>query len=201
MKSVNQTAWVFGCIARIILWGFCCVVALALLYVYGSFTLAGHIQDCMSSTAREAPGTSSLERAQRLVSCVNRQSGAEKVLFRGVTKAVASLRNAPCGYIGTWLATRKDGTSYKVDLKEDGSFLAEPYHNARGRTETVTGSWGVDRNRMVWLYDLGMTWPPDVNPIVDESSQGFTLIERDGVKTRYVPFEGGQVEGCEKGGR
>lgn len=191
----------FGCTARIILWGFCCVVASVLLYVYGSIRLAGHVQDCMASTAREGPGSSSLEQAQRMVGCVNRQSGAESVLFRGVTRAVSSLGHAPCRYIGTWLASRKDGTSYKVDLKEDGSFLAAPYHDARGRTETITGTWGVDRSRMVWLYDLGMTWPPDVNPIVEESSRGFTLIEHDGVKTRYVPLGGAEVEGCEQEGR
>ena len=191
----------FGWTTRIFLWSLCSVVALALLYVYGTFTLAGHLQDCMSSTAREARSISSLEHAQRIVSCVDRQSGAEKVLFRGEMRAVESLRNAPCRYIGTWLATRKDGTSYKVDLKEGGSFLAEPYHSARGRTETVTGSWGVDGNRMVWLYDIGMIWPPDINPIEDESSQGFTLVEHDGVKTRYVPFESEQIEGCEEGAR
>jgi hypothetical protein len=199
--SANSILRVFGWTARIVLWGFCCVVALAMLYIYGRFTLAEHLQDCMDSTARAGPRIASLESAQRIVSCVDRHSGAEKVLFRRERKAVASLRNAPCRYIGIWLATRKDGTSYKVDLKKDGSFLAEPYNNARGRTKTVTGSWGVDGKNMVWLYDLGMTWPPDVNPMKDESSQGFTLIEHDGVKTRYAPFEGAQVGVCEESGR
>jgi hypothetical protein len=32
---------------------------------------------------------------------------------------------------------------------------------------------------------LPAAWPPASNPVVDESDDGFTLIERDGKRTRY----------------
>ena len=93
------------------------------------------------------------------------------------------------------MSSRKDGATYKVDLNEDGSFLAAPYDNTRRRGAKVTGMWGISGKQMVWLYDIGMTWPPDINPITEASSQGFTLIEMNGSATRYTPVDAGTPAG------
>jgi hypothetical protein len=177
-------------VARFILWCFCSLVAFGLLYIYGTFTLAMHLQDCLVATARAKASHSSLESAQQVVACVDRRAGAEKVLFDRFRDAVGSLGHSPpCQYVGSWMSSRKDGTTYQVDLNEDGSFLAQPYDSPR-RGAGITGVWGVTGKRMVWLYDTGMTWPPDVNPIKEESSKGFTLVEVNGSTSRYTPIEG-----------
>ncbi|MCI0507988.1 MAG: hypothetical protein L0Z73_18030 [Gammaproteobacteria bacterium] len=79
---------------------------------------------------------------------------------------------------------------YQVTLGADGQFLAEPVKTSDRDAIRVTGSWGVvgsgDSQKMVWLYDEGHVWPPDVNPITNPTPDSFVLVEQNGSRTEFI---------------
>jgi hypothetical protein len=135
-------------------------------------------------------------KALDLVACVDQRAGAAEYLaFRGTKKMFLRLPHIPCEYVGTWEAKR-DQSVYHVTLRADGEFVAEPVNVADRGAPTVTGSWSVagkpGKESMVWLYDEGRVWPPDINPVKEPRDDGFTLIEENGSRTDYSRIAAGK---------
>jgi len=115
----------------------------------------------------------------------------------GAGPAAAPVHPVRCPYAGTWNATR-DNMVYEVTLDVNGKFSAEPGDSAPPRSPTITGAWTVAGNVMIWAYDSGPVWPPDINPISAQSDKGFTLTEVNGSTTRYTLIERAASESCVK---
>ena len=95
------------------------------------------------------------------------------------------LRPPRCRYAGTWAASRGNMV-YHVTLEPDGRFLAEPASNTPPGATNIAGAWSLAGDAMVWVYDSGPVWPPDVNLISAATSDAFTLSEVNGTSTRYT---------------
>jgi len=148
---------------------------------YGSFRLSMAVQECLDKPRSER---NALIYSQQLLNCAHAKTGPlEHVILHKTKKIVESLPNAPCQYVGTWKASRP-GAIYSVTLLEDSSFTAEPIQPKH--LDTFTGIWGVNKDNMVWLYDSGQVWPPDINPIKQQSVDAFSLREADGSLTAYA---------------
>jgi hypothetical protein len=114
--------------------------------------------------------------------------------MRSFSKPVSRLPNTPCKYVGTWLATRPQSV-YSISLQDNGEFIAEPAH-AAADAHTYVGSWGFHDGRMIWITE-GI-WPPDVNPIRNESEGAFMLVERDGSQTEFSLFKRLETNECSR---
>lgn len=168
---------------RLVIWGIAAVIAFALLRGYGTLRLAAHLEACLKQPA--PPSTLTLIQAQHLGACLEARSGLlERALLESTNRALKALPNSPPQFIGDWIAARGP-MEYKVELRGDGRFTAEPLRNAPPGAQNVTGHWGVDGDRMIWLYDEGHFWPPQINPIKNTLDESFTLVEVDGSTTRY----------------
>ena len=111
-----------------------------------------------------------------LASCEKKDSPAE-----ARAKLEARMQH-PCLYVGEWRATRP-GADYWITLTDKGRFIAEP----NGPGVRMTGRWGVvDNEKIVWIYDMGGTRPPEVNDIVTVSDDVFDMVEVDKSQTHYV---------------
>ena len=175
-------------LARVIGWTVGAIIIAALLYSYGGFRASQTAERCVEMPARPEWGRPlALAAARQALLCMERNSGAERVLDRAARDIIRALPSTPCRYVGTWAAFRP-GTLYEITLRDDSSFTANPALDsgaASGGTP-LTGAWGVVGDRMVWLYDGRRTWPPDINPIRDTTELGFTLVEVNGSTTRFV---------------
>jgi hypothetical protein len=146
--------------------------------------------DCLDEAASAQKANSALSSVEKYAACVAWVSGG--------TKAVtADGRPARCRYAGVWTSTRGTMT-YEITLEADGKFVGEPGQNVSANAQTVTGAWAVAGNSLVWAYDSGAVWPPDINPIFDESEKAFTLREVNGLATRYTLIERSTAEVCSK---
>ena len=157
-------------------------------YVAGRMLLVTHYAECLGTPVRLLNPTA-MQNAKALVGCVEARSGiVEWLAFRQTKRLFAALPSAPCDYVGTWQASR-DESLYRISLSAAGQFVAEPVRSADSSARNITGSWGVvgpaDRPYMVWLYDEGQVWPPDINTVTDERSDGFSLIEQNGSRTQF----------------
>jgi hypothetical protein len=137
----------------------------------------------IESTAER--GDSALIRTTRLAKCLDEEMGAvERLAFWPTKRMVAALWSTPCRFVATWTTSREKSPDYVVVLKSKHQFTARPAGSNVG--EDITGSWGVHRGRMIWMYDRGPIWPPETNRMIDVSQEGFTLVEADGSRTRYT---------------
>ncbi len=166
-------------------------VAIGIAWVVtGNLRLGHHYIACMELQGR--PGDqkpTAMENARKLVGCVDARAGVVEFLaFRNTKKLFLALPSAPCHYVGTWQAAR-EASLYQITLAVDGQFLAEPIRTPERDARNLTGSWAVigrrDSEKMVWLYDEGRVWPPDVNPVKNARADGFTLMEENGSRTEY----------------
>lgn len=140
--------------------------------------------------------------------CLERKAHNEQYLTRlaaveGYARCVAKNEKRPvagsgtphprCAYAGVWSSKRRD-VEYFLTLNADGSFVAEPGPGTQPHERPVTGAWTVANNKMVWAYDSGPVWPPDINPIFDERASALKLREVDGQTTELIrlPTEGAQ---------
>ena len=156
------------------------IIAVILLK-YGSFRLSMAVQECLEKPRSER---NALIYGQQLLNCAHAKSGPlERVILYKTKKIVSALPNAPCQYVGTWKASRP-GAIYSVTMLDDGSFTAEPIEPKH--LDSMMGSWGVNKDKMIWFYDSGQVWPPDINPIQQQSDDAFTLVEADRSTTSYV---------------
>ena len=133
--------------------------------------------------AAKAVGTP-LVTVDKYAACINRNSAAK-----------TSSPPARCKYAGVWSAARGN-VIHRVTLDVDGKFTAVPGANARADAEEITGAWSIAGRALVWSYDNGWVWPPDVNPISAATDRGFTLTEVDGATTRYTLNSRSKVTVC-----
>lgn len=139
------------------------------------------------------------------VLCLERKAHNEQYLTRiaaveGYARCVAKNEKRPaatgtphprCAYAGVWSSKRRD-VEYFLTLNANGTFVAEPGPGSQPDAQAVTGAWTVANNKMVWAYDSGPVWPPDINPIFDERASALKLREVDGQTTELIrlPTEG-----------
>ena len=105
-------------------------------------------------------------------------------MYAPTKKAIQALPHTPRRYVGVWTASRTD-TVYRVTLRDDSQYMAEPVRDNSPGAQVLTGSWGVYNGKMIWLSDSGRFWPPDINPITNISDTSFSLREANGSSTRY----------------
>lgn len=168
------------------------VVAIGIAWlIAGNLRLGHYYIECMEIRGkRSEANATAMENAQNLVACVDQRAGmVEYLAFRGTKNLFSRLPYAPCEYVGTWEAKR-EASVYQVTLRADGQFLAEPVRTSDRDATKVTGSWSVagrrGKERLVWLYDEGRVWPPDINPVREPRADGFTLMEENGSRTEYT---------------
>jgi len=183
---------------RIVAWTIGLAIIGVMLAGYGNFRLSKHILECMQAAKGSAP--SALAYSQQLVACADKRSGPlERAVLYPRRKAMAALPNVPCRYVGVWTATRPPSarlpaTVYRITLRDDSKFIAEPVQSPD--TQVITGSWGVYQEAMVWFYDQGHVWPPDMNPIRHTNDDAFTLREAEGTLTSYALLTRAASQNC-----
>ena len=171
-------------VVRLIGWS----VALGIIFLLMYKTMFKEQLQRSASCGEEAEAAmaagSPLVAVDKYAACVNRKSAAK-----------ASSTPARCKYAGVWSASRGN-VIHRVTLDVNGKFIAEPGANARAGAEEITGAWGIAGRALVWSYDNGAVWPPDVNPISAATDSGFTLAEVDGATTRYTLISRSMVTAC-----
>lgn len=112
-------------------------------------------------------------------------------------RAVAGTQ--PCYFVGDWTASRNDSV-YKVTLSANGQCLAEPISHGKFNKNAIPCSWKwLAGDKLYWADSDGRTHGrPDVNPVVDRTTRGFTLIEVNGERTRYNRISEAAPENCKK---
>jgi hypothetical protein len=165
---------------RIAGWTLALVIIGAIVLSYGDFKLSHQIEEClMFPTQPRSPNT--LVSTKNLLACTIQKGGfLERLLLYRHLRVISALPNVPCPYVGTWTASRP-GTAYKVTLRDDSQFYAEPMNDPQG--VLISGAWGFYKDSLVWLYD--------------ESDDAFTLVEADGSITRYVLLERKRSTNCQ----
>jgi hypothetical protein len=181
-----------GVIAIVIAWRFA-----------GNVLLVGEMEQCNLRAPASDSNHTAMQSAKAFVACVDQRVGiVEWLAFRPTRKLFSSLPYTPCRYVGTWEASRV-GSIYRVTLGGDGQFAAVPVRTSEPNATNIMGSWSVagtiKNPKMVWLYDQGRIFPPDVNPIQNVRPDGFTLIEVDGSTTEYRRAEAASDEACDAG--
>lgn len=145
---------------------------------------------CLDQASSTQAATSPLAVVEKYAACIAWTAD------RAAAASATPLR-ARCRYAGVWAATRGNMV-YQVTLEVDGKFLAEPGENVPAHEQAVTGAWTVAGNSMVWAYDSGAAWPPDINPISAQTEDAFTLTEVNRATTRYTLIERTKPEACLK---
>lgn len=102
----------------------------------------------------------------------------------------------PCRMVGVW-SSRQDSIMYRIELKDDGSYVIEPNQKGSGDPRGYTGRWAVQGQNMVWRHDQ-YVGDLDVNPILPESDTRFTLIEGNGRRTNYELIRAVSSERCRR---
>lgn len=154
------------------------------IYSVTQHSLAEHIDQCRSF-GNQVKGQTPLQQAQSIGACVEQVSSfPERMMFRSTSNLLHAMPNASCKYVGIWTSTRP-GSVYRFIMGDNGNFRAEAIS---GGQDTSTGSWGVYQNQMVWFYPGKPTpmFPPDINPIVNEEPDRFTLVEQNGMLTQFT---------------
>jgi hypothetical protein len=134
---------------------------------------------CLDLVWTAQPAMTPLAAVEKYSACIAGQSA---------NASPAPAPPARCRYAGVWAAARGNMV-YQVTLDANGKFLAEPGHNVPANEQAITGAWGVAGNSLVWAYDSGAVWPPDINPISAESESAFTLTEVNRSTTRYTSID------------
>jgi Galactose oxidase, central domain len=90
----------------------------------------------------------------------------------------------PCRMVGVWTA-RHGQDVRRVELHDDGRYVMHPKEGGGDRPGGYRGRWSVQGPQMIWQDDSDTSGEPDVNRIVPESDQRFTLVERHGSLTVF----------------
>lgn len=97
---------------------------------------------------------------------------------------VALPANAPpCRLVGVW-NSHQGRIIRRIELKDDGTYFMHP-SPARGMDPPGgwRGRWSAEGRQIAWRADGQVEL--DVNPIEDDQGDRFTLVERDGQRTRF----------------
>jgi hypothetical protein len=94
----------------------------------------------------------------------------------------------PQKYVGTWRTDFRGDPRHLV-LRADGSF-ATYIINPENGTGVALGTWSVRDNKLVLHYDGEPSWlhlfEEDAQDITEEKPGEFTLVNRSGVKRKFV---------------
>jgi hypothetical protein len=166
---------------RTLIWAGFSVIIIFLLYRAVAKKTVESVVDCLNKASHE----------ERYVTRVAAVEGYARCVAKNEKKPV--IGNPRCPYAGVWSSKRRD-MEYFITLNADGSFLAEPGPGTRPGEQPIGGAWTVANGKMVWAYDAGPVWPPDINPIFDERASSLKLREVDGQTTELIrlPTEGAQ---------
>ena len=182
-------------LTRVLGWGVGLLVMSLLVARIAGGGLAGHVVACSEGAAGGTRAEGALVATQVFAACLERRSGFfERMALAPTLKMLRALPNAPCRFVGRWKSS-KTQTGYEIALNGDGSFTARPW-GARDGGETSAGAWGIYEGRMIWLYNEGVTWPPDVNRLEIRGEHAFTLTEMNGQKTDFLRFDALPPGGC-----
>jgi hypothetical protein len=136
-----------------------------------------------------AKAGNNLFHAQRFALCMYLNSSfLEARRTEPMIRDVMSMNEAPCGRVGIWKSARKLSV-YRVTLQDDNRFSAEAlsdYTPRRNSDVGLTGYWGEAHGKLMWIYDDGHLWPPDINRVEAESTDKFTLVEANGERTEFT---------------
>lgn len=183
---VRYAGFLFGTVGIV----FCALLVLAATGSYVPGGLPHYAEACAASEGWRPLTPASLRNWAR---CVGGYGGIiGSVQFRPTRVMVMSLPSAPCRYVGTWSSTRP-GSKYKITLTDDSRFVGEPVGGTGG---TVRGLWGAVDGKMIWFYDTGVAWPPDINQILPESRSRFTLVEVNGTRTQFELIDAIKSNSC-----
>jgi len=184
---------------RIVIYSIIAIVSVIALKINGDLRLAMHYKDCLDvPNTPNAEKLTAMENAKALIACVDARSGImESFSFKSMKMMFSDLPSTPCNYVGTWRSIRMN-SMYQILLEANGQFLAVPVKVSEPGAREVTGSWSVagsgENQKMVWLYDEGQVWPPDINPILEISQNSFVLIEQNGSRTNFTRLNARQPQ-------
>ena len=181
-KLQSRTTWTL----RLISWTIALSIIFVLMYKVAFKKHTENTVNCLDQASSGEQTRSPLASVEKYSACIV-----------GKTPAVVDAAPARCRYAGTWAAARA-GMVYDMTLEPDGSFVAEPGQNTPPNAPAITGAWGVAGRTLVWVYDSGPVWPPDINPILNESVEAFTLKEVDGATTSYTLVQKTKASLCRK---
>lgn len=185
-------------LTRLLGWGLGLLMMILIVTRIAGGGLAGHVVACSEGAPGVARAADALAATQAFAACLERRSGFfERMALAPTLKMLRALPHAPCRFVGRWKSS-KTAAGYEIALNGDGSFGARPW-GARDGGETARGAWGVHDGRMVWLYDEGVQWPPDVNRIEIRGEHAFTLTEANGSKTDFLRFDALPPGACRPG--
>jgi hypothetical protein len=170
-------------------WIVALAILLALAYRLMFRQQVARTVDCLDQAASAQRATTPLAAVNKYAACIAWTSGAPS--------DTSTARPARCRYAGVWEAARGI-RAYQVTLEADGQFVAEPGQNVPVHEPAITGAWAVAGKSLVWAYDSGAVWPPDINPISAESENAISLTEVNGSTTRYTLIERLAGESCSK---
>jgi len=185
MKLTDKLPTPVTWLVRVIGWSASLMVIGWLFSIYVNMKTVNHACfETLQNRAGNEPVTA-LGAAKELVACLDKRAGfPEKFMYAPTKKAIQALPHTPRRYVGVWTASRTD-TVYRVTLRDDSQYMAEPVRDNSPGAQVLTGSWGVYNGKMIWLSDSGRFWPPDINPITNISDTSFSLREANGSSTRY----------------
>lgn len=188
----SPVSWV----TRSIAYGFALLVIFWLAASAGKGRLAVNALQCIEESPKaSASSPSALASAKALGACLERKNTLLENLVAGSTlKMLRALPNTPCKFVGRWKSS-KTASGYEISLHGNGEFSARPW-SEREFTEIIAGNWAVYEGRMVWFYNEGLVWPPDVNRMEITGPESFTLTEMNGAKTNFLRFDKLPPERC-----
>ncbi len=175
-------------------------VAFYALVLFILFNLAnGVVQGRVASNTMECSAMVSaskgMEYARAMVTCLRQKNGVlGNMAMRPVYHAIDAMPSNPGEFVGTWNSSQPR-CNYRFTLQANGEFVGEPM-GCTLSAETFHGAWGVYDRQMVWLYDEGNVWPPDINPMDVVDKDFFLLVEKDGSRTRFTRAEADVAKGA-----
>lgn len=170
---------------RVIVWGVGIAVMIPAYKIGSTLGTVMTIEECIGNRTGTKNG---LFEAQQLSLCMFLRSNyLESRRLEPVLRDVMALKAAPCERTGIWKSARRQSV-YRVTLGDDNRFRAEPLSEVAPTPMSgeASGYWGETGGKLVWIYDHGVIWPPDINRIEDESTDRFTLVEVNGARTEFT---------------
>jgi hypothetical protein len=185
MKRTNKLPWWISLPLRLVLYGGGAFIAFNLVMNTFNIGTVNDFMDCSDMFPQKAGG---IEYTKNMAACLKQKNGFLKNWWmRSTFRAIDALPNAPKEFVGTWDASQPNCT-YRYKLEENGKYSARQQQCSLSGiviSPFYSGDWGVYDNRMIWLGDNYMTWPPDINPIERIDSDTFVLVERNGSRTKF----------------
>lgn len=173
---------------RLILWAVGIAVMIPLYRAGTAYRSIDVAQQCLGEVRAAKVQLSGLYQQQRFCLCMFlRSSYLESRRMEPALKQVMALGEAPCEHVGIWKSARQ-ASVYRVAMRDDNTFSSEAvsdFTRRRGYGGS-TGYWGETDGSMVWIYDSGAVWPPDIDHIESDSPDKFILIEADGERTEFT---------------